>query len=84
MNKFELGSKVRDKHTGFEGTVTGHGSYLTGCDQYLVQPRADKDGKYINATWLDEGQLEAIDGCSEATPESEDLDESEPDKDAAA
>lgn len=52
----KFGTKVKDKITGFEGIVTGKASYITGCDQYLVQPPVYvndwKDGR-----WFDEGRL---------------------------
>lgn len=51
-----LGQKAKDKITGFEGVLTGKASYLTGCNQYLVQPPL-KDGNFVEARWLDEGRL---------------------------
>lgn len=57
--KLELGVKAKDKITGFEGIVTGVASYLTGCNQWLLQPPA-KDGAYVEGRWLDEGKIEAI------------------------
>jgi hypothetical protein len=36
-NQIKLGSKVRDKVTGFEGVVTAHHTYITGCDRYTVE-----------------------------------------------
>jgi hypothetical protein len=53
----QLGVKAKDKITGHEGILTGRASYITGCDQYLVQPPA-KDGEFKNGTWIDEGRLE--------------------------
>jgi len=50
---------VKDKFTGFEGTVTGHCDYITGCDQYLVQPQT-KEGEWKDARWFDENRLELI------------------------
>lgn len=55
---------VRDKITGFQGIVTGHADYITGCDQYLVQP-ASKDGEWKEGRWFDESRLEIK---SEARP----------------
>ena len=54
--KFKLGIPVKDKITDFEGIITGVASYLTGCDQYLIQPPA-KDGEYKDGRWFDEGRL---------------------------
>lgn len=53
-----LGSKVRDKITGFSGIVTGFATYITGCNQLLVQPSIDKDGKWVDSLWMDEDRLE--------------------------
>lgn len=52
----KLGDKAKDKITGFEGLLTGTASYLTGCDQYFVQPET-KDGAWTDGKWFDEGRL---------------------------
>ncbi len=54
--KFKLGSTVVEKITGFEGVLTGVARYLTGCDQYLLQPPS-KEGAYVKGEWFDEGRL---------------------------
>jgi hypothetical protein len=56
-NKFTLGLLAKDKITGFTGTMTGFCRYLTGCDQYLLSPSVDKDGKHVEARWFDENRL---------------------------
>ena len=56
----EFGIKVKDTVTGFTGTVTGKVCYITGCDQYLVQPPMNKQGVFIEPRWMDEGRLEQI------------------------
>lgn len=53
---FQFGVKVKDKITGFEGTVTAKCSFITGCDQYLVQPPA-KEGDFKEGKYFDEGRL---------------------------
>jgi hypothetical protein len=58
--KFELGAKVKDIVSGFEGIVTGRCDYLTGCNNYGVNPQQVKDGKPMGAVWLDENKLEKI------------------------
>lgn len=58
--KLSIGSKVRDKITGFEGVVTGKASYITGCDQYLVQPPVKADGDFVEGKWCDDGRLTVI------------------------
>lgn len=55
--KFELGIKAKDTITGFEGYLTGYCCYLTGCDQYLVSPPVDKEGKHVEARWYDMNRL---------------------------
>ena len=75
----ELGRKVKDKITGFEGTVTGFVVYISGCNQALIIPPA-KDGKMGDGCWIDEQRLEYVDaskvvldngatpGCDAAPP----------------
>lgn len=58
MKNNNLGRTATDKITGFTGTITGHAEYLTGCDQYLVQPECDDPHKYPDSNWFDEGRLE--------------------------
>ena len=55
--KHELGSKATCKITGFKGTIIGVARYLTGCDQYCLKPKVDKDGKSREGEWFDEGQI---------------------------
>ena len=57
--KIELGSKVRDRVTGFEGIAIGRTIWLTGCDNIGVQP-AVKDSKLEEVRWFDEIRLEVI------------------------
>jgi hypothetical protein len=58
----KLGSKVRDVVTGFEGIAVAKVEYLTGCTQYGIAPRIDKDGKPQDAIYVDEARLEIVDG----------------------
>jgi len=51
-----LGKSGRDAVTGFEGTIVGVVSYLTGCNQLLLQPQA-KDGDYKDGKWFDDGRV---------------------------
>jgi len=55
--KFELGATLKDKITGFEGVATGVASYITGCDQFCVQPKL-KDGAFVDSKWFDDNRLE--------------------------
>lgn len=58
--KINHGSKVRDKVTGFTGIVTGHADYITGCDQYLVQPVTNPKGEWVDSRWFDDQRLEVL------------------------
>ena len=55
-----LGCKVKDKITGFTGIVIGHVTYISGCNQCLVVPPVDKDGKRRDGEWFDEQRLEVL------------------------
>lgn len=56
MNK--LGKQAKDKVTGFEGIITSKHIYLTGCSQYGIQPKVDKDGNVPDIRYFDEGRVE--------------------------
>jgi hypothetical protein len=56
----KLGTQVNDTITDFKGIVIAKAIYLSGCIQYLVQPKKLKDSKIIEAQWIDEGQLEGV------------------------
>lgn len=60
MKKFKLGHEAKDKVTGFQGILTGYCEYLTGCNQYHIQPKCEKATSYPNGTWIDEGKIELI------------------------
>lgn len=58
--KFENGDKVKDKITGWKGTITCQIIYLNGCIRYSVQPTLNKDGEYVESQIIDEQQLELV------------------------
>ncbi len=58
MHKW-IGLKAKDKVTGFTGTITAHADYMTGCDQFLLQPKSKSD-EYKDGRWFDEQRLELI------------------------
>lgn len=58
--KFRNGDKVQDIVTGFAGTIAGTAYYLTGCNQYLLLPKAVKPHKKPAGHWFDEDRLEII------------------------
>ncbi len=47
-----LGDKVKDTITDFEGTAVARCVYLNGCVRIEVQPKELKDGKMINISDL--------------------------------
>lgn len=59
MFAIQLGSKVRDDITGFEGIVTGRADYITGCRQYLITPKGTKT-KRNDSSWFDEDRLRVL------------------------
>lgn len=54
-----LGQKAKDKITGFEGILIARATYLTGCDQYGITPKA-VDGKINETQWFDEGRIQVV------------------------
>ena len=54
----ELGVRVRDRVSGFAGTVTGRVEYLSGCRQYLITPACKDDGAFVEPHWFDEDRLD--------------------------
>lgn len=56
-----LGDRVRDKVTGFEGIVVCRSEWLQGCVRLSVQPeKLDKEGKVKESVTFDELQLEMV------------------------
>jgi len=55
----KLGSKVKDKITGLEGTATGRAKYINGCQQLLIEPPVVAGGDY-REIWIDEDRLETV------------------------
>lgn len=58
----KLGTQVKDKITGFTGTLTAWVVYINGCEQGQVQPKVGKDGKYEETHWFDKECLESAKG----------------------
>lgn len=57
----KLGTKVRERVSGFEGVAVARTTWLTGCDRYTVQPTGlDKAGKPFESCTFDEPQLEVL------------------------
>ena len=55
--KFELGSELKSKVTGFQGINVANSTHLNGCNRCYVQPKVKKDGKIPDGNWLDEPEL---------------------------
>lgn len=55
-----FGKLAKDKITGFEGIITSKHFYITGCAQYGLQPKIDKDGKVPDKNYFDEARVEII------------------------
>ncbi|PCI86661.1 MAG: hypothetical protein COB24_09010 [Hyphomicrobiales bacterium] len=58
--EIKFGNLVKDTVTGFEGIVTALAQYATGCNQVLVQPTIDKDGKWVDLHWFDIERIELV------------------------
>ena len=57
----ELGQRVKDTITGFEGITTGHTKWLTGCDTFgVLSTELGDDGKPCETQWFDVLRLEAV------------------------
>lgn len=55
-----LGDRVKDKVTGFEGIVIGKSKWLNNCDTVGVKGKVKEDGTVPEAVWFDEMQVEVI------------------------
>jgi hypothetical protein len=62
--KIELGTKVKDRVTGYAGIVIGRTEWLYGCRRYTVQTQEMKDGKPVDSMGFDEDALEVLDAES--------------------
>lgn len=58
--EYELGDKLRDRVSEVEGIVIGRIEYLNGCTQYAIKPKKTKDGKVLEAEWIDSQQVEKV------------------------
>ncbi|MDY6957648.1 MAG: hypothetical protein SVK08_00690 [Halobacteriota archaeon] len=56
----KLGYKGKDKVTGMQGVITSISFDLYGCNQVLLNPGLDKDGKPRDAGWYDSNRIEVI------------------------
>ncbi len=56
-----MGLDAADVVTGFRGSIIGHAEYLTGCDQFLLQPPLGEDGVFVEARWFDRIRVQLTD-----------------------
>jgi len=59
----ELGQRVRDRATGFEGIATQRAIYINGCTGYSVVPKMREDGlinEVPSPSWIDHNRLEVV------------------------
>ena len=55
----QIGDRMKDTISGFQGIATGMTEYLNGCRQFLIKTeKLDKEGKAIEGMWIDEQYLE--------------------------
>lgn len=72
----QLGKKVKDAISGFEGIAIARCEYLFGCISIQVQPKGlTEEGKLKPASWIDEQRLDGtsiapVGGYHEPPPSS--------------
>lgn len=54
---FNLGDKLKDAVSGFEGIAVAETNWLNGCTRIGLQSDTLHDGKPIDIQWFDEPQL---------------------------
>ena len=61
MARLNLGDRVRDRITGYQGICVTRIAYLTGCDQIGIKPQGQKpDGGTFDVLHFDEPFVELI------------------------
>lgn len=58
--KYELGSRAKDKITGFEGIIMCRAQWLNNCNVYGIKPTKLRDDKPIEMSHFDEPEIEII------------------------
>ena len=58
--KFNNGDVVRERITGFTGTIVGSVTYITGCNQYLLTAKQKDQFSEAVSCWYDEGRLDLL------------------------
>lgn len=60
MFKYKLGVTVFDIVTGYQGIVTSRVEFLTGCNQYHVQPKLKGNAEFQEGRYFDETRLSQL------------------------
>jgi hypothetical protein len=60
MSKIKLGDKAKDTISGLEGVVVAETQWLHGCRRLTIQPQSLHEGKPVEGSCFDEGQLELV------------------------
>ncbi|KKL85430.1 hypothetical protein LCGC14_1954830 [marine sediment metagenome] len=68
--EIKLGDKVKDKITGFTGTVVAKTEFLNGCIQYNVMPKGEKSNKMPEDMSIDAQSLEVVKAKKQIKKES--------------
>ena len=55
--EIEFEKVYRDRITGYTGKCVAFVSYISGCDQVLLVPGIDKDGKFPDGKYFDDDRL---------------------------
>ena len=59
--RINLGDRVKDVYTGFEGIAVCRTLWLHGCDRIGIEPtKLDKDGKSLPIESFDEPRLKLV------------------------
>jgi len=61
MFKFELGSKLKYRISGFTGICTGRAEYISGNICYGLQPEITDTSKEPESVWFNETMLNLVD-----------------------
>ena len=62
MNRHSnLGKPAKDIVTGFKGYIMGYCQYFTGCDNFLIVPKA-KDNIHQEGEWFDINRVKILKG----------------------
>ena len=63
----ELGQRVRDTVSGFQGICINRTEWLNGCVRIGIQPEETRDGKALDSSVFDEEQVEVVDAATRHT-----------------